>query len=170
MKDEVRFRIYPDSRQAQAITRTFGCCRLIYNKGLALCMERDREGREISYPELFKMLADLKHDEKFSFLNNADSDALDRTLQGLIEDYAGYKEGTAPCPSFKKKRSPCQSYRTGNEQGPIYVTKEGICLPNLGVMKSLPPAEVSGVCFATIRYVKDEGYYAALDMEDGQKM
>lgn len=173
MKDEVRFRIYPDSRQALAITRTFGCCRLIYNKGLALCMEQDRKGKEISYPRLFKMLADLKQDEKFSFLNEADSDALDQTLKCLIKDYGRYKEGTAPCPSFKKKRSPCQSYQTGNEQGPICITGEGICLPNLGVMKSLPPAEVSGICFATIGYMKDEGYYAALaaeDMEDGQKM
>ena len=35
MQKGVRFRIYPNREQKNLIGQTLGCCRLIYNKGLA---------------------------------------------------------------------------------------------------------------------------------------
>ena len=32
----IRIRIYPNKEQKNLIANTFGCCRLVYNKGLAM--------------------------------------------------------------------------------------------------------------------------------------
>ena len=36
MNKGVKFRIYPNRIQKELINQTLGCCRLIYNKGLAM--------------------------------------------------------------------------------------------------------------------------------------
>jgi len=36
MNKGIKFRIYPNKEQQNLINKTFGCCRLIYNKGLEL--------------------------------------------------------------------------------------------------------------------------------------
>lgn len=36
MNKGVKFRAYPNKEQQNLINQTFGCCRLIYNKGLAM--------------------------------------------------------------------------------------------------------------------------------------
>lgn len=36
MQKGIKFRIYPNREQENLINQTLGCCRLIYNKGLAI--------------------------------------------------------------------------------------------------------------------------------------
>lgn len=36
MNKGVKFRAYPNKEQQNLINQTFGCCRFIYNKGLAI--------------------------------------------------------------------------------------------------------------------------------------
>ena len=36
MQKGIKFRIYPNREQQNLIHQTLGCCRLIYNKGLAM--------------------------------------------------------------------------------------------------------------------------------------
>ena len=36
MQKGVKFRIHPNKEQKDLINQTLGCCRLIYNKGLAM--------------------------------------------------------------------------------------------------------------------------------------
>ena len=49
MKKGVRFRAYPNKSQRNLIDRTFGCCRLIYNKGLAMRNDAYANGDKIGY-------------------------------------------------------------------------------------------------------------------------
>ena len=49
MKKGVQFRIYPNKTQKNLINQTFGCCRLIYNKGLAMREEAFKIGTKIGY-------------------------------------------------------------------------------------------------------------------------
>ena len=36
MQKGIKFRAYPNKEQQSLINQTLGCCRLIYNKGLAM--------------------------------------------------------------------------------------------------------------------------------------
>ena len=36
MQKGVKFRIYPNREQQNLINQTLGCCRLVYNRGLAM--------------------------------------------------------------------------------------------------------------------------------------
>lgn len=39
MQKGIKFRIYPNREQENLIVQTLGCCRFIYNKGLAMRKE-----------------------------------------------------------------------------------------------------------------------------------
>ena len=44
MQKGIKFRIYPNKEQQNIINQTLGCCRLIYNKGLAMRNEAYQNG------------------------------------------------------------------------------------------------------------------------------
>ena len=80
----LRIRIYPNKQQKILIAKTFGCCRLIYNKGLALRKNTyENEGKSIGYKETNAMLTSLKKEDDFSFLKEVDSIALQQSLRDL---------------------------------------------------------------------------------------
>ena len=47
MQKGIKFRIYPNKEQQNLINQTLGCCRLIYNKGLAMRNEAYENGNKI---------------------------------------------------------------------------------------------------------------------------
>ena len=83
MQKGIKFRIYPNREQKNLIHQTLGCCRLIYNRGLAMRKESYEEGKKIGYTQTSAMLTELKKQEEFAFLKAADSIALQQSLQDL---------------------------------------------------------------------------------------
>ena len=67
MQKGIRFRIYPDREQQNFISQTLGCCRFIYNKGLAMRKEAYGNGDNIGYSQTSAMLTELKKCEGFAF-------------------------------------------------------------------------------------------------------
>ena len=51
MQKGIKFRIYPNREQQNLINQTLGCCRLIYNKGLAMRNEAYENGNKIGYAD-----------------------------------------------------------------------------------------------------------------------
>ena len=49
MQKGIKFRIYPNRKQKNLIHRTLGCCRLIYNRELAMRKEGYENGKKIGY-------------------------------------------------------------------------------------------------------------------------
>ena len=80
MQKGVKFRIYPNKEQQTIINQTLGCCRLIYNKGLAMRNEAYQNGNKIGYSQTSAMLTDLKKSDDFAFLKAVDSIALQQSL------------------------------------------------------------------------------------------
>ena len=60
MQKGIKFRIYPNREQQNLINQTLGCCRLIYNKGLAMRNEAYENGNKIGYAQTSAMLTELK--------------------------------------------------------------------------------------------------------------
>ena len=83
MQKGIKFRIYPNREQQNLINQTLGCCRLIYNKGLAMRNEAYENGNKIGYSQTSSMLTELKKCEDFAFLKVVDSIALQQSLRDL---------------------------------------------------------------------------------------
>ena len=64
-----KYRLYPNKEQENLILQTFGCCRLIYNKGLNMRCEAYKNGEKVNYTQTSAMLTALKKTEQFAFLS-----------------------------------------------------------------------------------------------------
>ena len=49
MQKGIKFRAYPNKEQQNLINQTLGCCRLIYNKGLAMRNVAYENGSKVGY-------------------------------------------------------------------------------------------------------------------------
>ena len=65
MQKGIKFRIYPNKGQKAFIHQTLGCCRFIYNRGLAMRKEGYEKGEKIGYGQTSAMLTELKKQEEF---------------------------------------------------------------------------------------------------------
>lgn len=95
MQKGIKFRIYPNREQQNLINQTLGCCRLIYNKGLAMRNEAYENGNKIGYDQTSAMLTGLKKREDFAFLKEVDSIALQQSLRDLDRGFVNFFRLTA---------------------------------------------------------------------------
>ena len=105
MQKGIKFRIYPNKEQQNLIHQTLGCCRLIYNKGLAMRNEAYESGNKIGYAQTSAMLTELKKCEDFAFLKVVDSIALQQSLRDLDRGFVNFFQKRAAHPTFKSKHN-----------------------------------------------------------------
>ena len=92
MNKGVKFRAYPNKEQQNLINQTFGCCRFVYNKGLAMRNDAFVNVQKIGYVQTSAMLTELKKQEAFAFLKCADSIALQQSLRDLDRGFKNFFE------------------------------------------------------------------------------
>lgn len=165
MKKGVRFRIYPNREQKNLINRTFGCCRLIYNKGLDLRNESYKNGGKAGYNQTSAMLTDLKKKQEFEFLKEVDSIALQQTLRDLDKGFVNYFQKRAGHPVFKSKHNHYQSYRTINQKDTIRIAGRYLKLPKVGSVKVRQSMEIGKINNVTIECTPTGKYFAVLNVE-----
>ena len=165
MQKGIKFRIYPNREQQNLINQTFGCCRLIYNKGLAMRNEAYENGNKIGYSQTSAMLTELKRCEDFAFLKVVDSIALQQSLRDLDKGFVNFFQKRAAHPVFKSKHNRHQSYRTVNQGGNIRIAGKYIKLPKLGYVKIRQSMEVGKIKNATIEHTPTGKYFAVLNVE-----
>lgn len=71
MNKGIKFRIYPNKEQKKLILKTFGCCRLIYNKGLDMRINAYKNGENVNYSKTSTMLTELKKQDDFAFFKRS---------------------------------------------------------------------------------------------------
>ena len=103
MQKGIKFRIYPNRDQKNLINQTFGCCRLIYNKGLDMRSEAYSNGHKVGYPQTSAMLTELKKCEDFAFLKAVDSIALQQSLRDLDRGFANFFSKTCCVSNIQKQ-------------------------------------------------------------------
>ena len=165
MKKGIKFRIYPNKEQQNLIKQTFGCCRLIYNKGLAMRNEAYKDGNKIGYSQTSAMLTELKRCEGFAFLKTVDSIALQQSLRDLDKGFVNYFQKRAAHPIFKGKHNRRQSYRTVNQGNNIRIVGRYIKLPKIGYVKIRQSMEVGKISNVTIVHTPTGKYFAVLNVE-----
>lgn len=165
MQKGIKFRIYPNKKQQQLINQTLGCCRLIYNKGLAMRNEAYENGNKIGYSQTSAMLTQLKRCEEFSFLKVVDSIALQQSLRDLDRGFVNFFHKRAAHPTFKSKHNHHQSYRTVNQGDTIHIVGRYIKLPKLGFVKIRQSMEVGTINHVTVEHTPTGKYFAVLNVQ-----
>ena len=165
MQKGIKFRIYPNREQQNLINQTLGCCRFIYNRGLAMRKEAFENGQKIGYSQTSAMLTELKRGEDFAFLKVVDSMALQQSLRDLDRGFTNFFQKRAAHPTFKSKHNRHQSYRTINQGENIRMVGKYIKLPKLGLVKIRQSMEVGKINNVTIEHTPTGKYFAVLNVE-----
>ncbi len=165
MQKGVRFRIYPNREQQKIINRTFGCCRLVYNKGLAMRNEAYKNGEKVAYKQTSAMLTGLKRQGDFAFLREVDSIALQQTLRDLDKGFVNFFQKRVAHPVFKSKHHLHQSYRTINQGDNIRFIGKYIKLPKLGPVKVRQSMDVGTIRNVTVERTPTNKYFVVLCVE-----
>jgi len=165
MNKGVKFRACPNKEQQNLINRTLGCCRLIYNKGLAMRNDAYSNGKKIGYNQTSAMLTDLKKQADFAFLKDVDSIALQQSLRDLDRGFKNFFEKRARHPQFKSKHNNHQSYRTINQNNNIRIIGKYIKLPKLGYVKIKQSMEVGHINNVTVERTPTGKYFVVLNVD-----
>lgn len=165
MQKGVKFRIYPTREQQNLINQTLGCCRLIYNKGLAMRNDAYSNGNKVGYGQMSAMLTELKKNNDFQFLKAVDSIALQQSLRDLDRGFVNFFRQRASHPTFKSKHNNHQSYRTVNQGNNIRIVGKYIKLPKLGFVKIRQSMEVGKINNVTVERTPTGKYYTVLNVE-----
>ena len=164
MNKGVKFRIYPNKQQQNLMNQTFGCCRLIYNKGLAMRNNAFENGQKIGYTQTSAMLTALKKQDDFAFLKDVDSIALQQSLRDLDRAFVNMFQKRAKHPQFKSKHNYHQSYRTINQGDNIRIVGKYIKLPKLGYVKVRQSMEIGHINNVTVEKTPSEKYFVVLNL------
>ncbi|MFE1783485.1 RNA-guided endonuclease InsQ/TnpB family protein [Streptomyces sp. NPDC059506] len=169
------FRLYPSAGQRSALSRAFGCARVVYNDAL-----RAREtARAAGLPfipsgELSKQLTASKKTPGRAWLAEVSSVVLQQSLRDLDTAYKNFFDGlrgkrpkTGP-PRFKSHKDTRQSVRFTANAGWKITTGGKLRLPKVGDLavkwsRSLPSTP------STVTVVKDSAgrYFASFVVETG---
>ena len=165
MNKGVKFRIYPNKQQEILINQTLGCCRLIYNKGLAMRKDSFENGLKTGYKETSSMLTKLKKDNEYSFLKDVDSIALQQSLRDLDRAYKNFFNKLANYPNFKSKHNHSQAYRTVNQNNGVRIANKYIKLPKLGYVKVKQSMDIGHINNVTIQKTSTNKYFVVLNVD-----
>ncbi len=165
MNKGVKFRIYPNKIQRDLINRTFGCCRFIYNYGLAMRKDAFESGTPVGYRDMSARLTSLKTMDEYSFLKEVDSIALQQSLRDLDTAYRNFFKHLGKYPRFKSKHDNHQSYRTLNQGNNIRIVGKYIKLPKLGYVKVKQSMEVGHINHAVIERTPSGRYFVVLNAD-----
>ncbi len=134
IKRTYRFRLYPNEFQKQLIEKTLGCSRQIYNEFLSVCKSKYGKDNtfQINKCNLIKLLP--KYKEKYPYLKEVDSIALQQTVIHLYNAYINFFRHNTEFPTFKKKKND-YGYITMNINNSIRIEKNEIQIPKIGKVK-----------------------------------
>lgn len=124
------YRIYPNKSQEVQIAKQFGCCRVVYNKTLALRKETyETTQKHLSKYDLIKEITKWKKQEDFSWLNEVNSQALQQAVLDMDTAYQRFFREKTGFPKFRSKKTHRYSFRypqgckLDNEGNKIYLPK-----------------------------------------------
>ena len=104
-----KYRFYPTPEQTDLLSKTFGCCRYVWNTLLDWrSKEYSLKANKINYSKSCLKLTDIKKETEW--LNEVSSVALQQSLRNQDSAFSNFFKKIAAYPTFKKKNSK-QSFR-----------------------------------------------------------
>ena len=166
MEKAYKYRIYPNKKQREIITKTFGCCRFVYNKYLAKRIELYGHNKEsFSYVQCANDMKNLK--SELVWLKEVDSTALQSSLKDLDFAYKKFFKEHSGYPKFKSKKTHRYSYKSKCTNGNIQYCDKHIKLPKLGMVKTKNKLIPQGrILNATVSQEPSGKYFVSLCCTD----
>lgn len=166
MEKAYKYRIYPNKEQQILITKTFGCCRFVYNYYLDKRIQAYKENKtSLNYYDCCKDLTLLKN--KLEWLKEPDKCSLQNSLKNLDFAYKKFFKEHGGFPKFKSKKNHKLSYRTSYCNNNIEFKNNHIKLPKLGWVKTRDKQVPQGrILNATISQEPSGKYYCSLCCTD----
>lgn len=160
-------RLYPNKQQEVLFSKTFGCCRKVYN-----CM---LEARQKSYEATGTACRSKPSDfyEAFPFLKEVDSNALTAevlTLNTAFKNFFYRKVDGVGLPKFKAKHNDKDSYTTYRTKDNIRIEGRKLRLPKVGFVSFRNYEDVDwsnkAIRHVTVTRSRAGKYYASLFVEE----
>ena len=104
VKRAFKYRFYPTPEQAEALFRTFGCVRKVYNMALAARTEAWARQERVNYNQTSAMLTAWKKTEELSFLSEVSSVPLQQTLRHQHTAFGNFFAQRAKYPRYKSRK------------------------------------------------------------------
>ena len=155
-----KIRIYPNKQQEAQILLTFGQTRFVWNKMLAMQLERYKNGGKfVNNFGMTYLLKPLKNE--YPWLNESSAQSLQQVCKDLSDTFKNLFEHRAGKPKYKSRKYPKQSYKI--PQYIFVLDKHHIKLPKLGSVYYRSGREIKGkVKNVTIRKSATNKYYASV--------
>lgn len=159
-----KIRIYPDTKQADKLARSFGCARWFWNNSLAETQKLYHEtGKGLGQFALNARLPGLK--KEFEWLKETHSQVLQSVSLNLSRAFINFFERRAAYPNFKSKHGR-QSIQY--PQGVKIVEGRKLFLPKIGHVKAKVHREISGtIKTVTISKTPSGKFFASILTETG---
>ena len=176
-----KYRIYPNTEQANTLNRFFGCTRKVYNLLLSWWNDARRISKETGEPMPKRPdYTYFKNMEEYSYLKECDAVALqqarvhfDNAIDNYFQSLKGGRKGRkSGFPTFKKKDVSKDSYTTFNNNGGnvrLFDDGKTIKLPKVGWVKiKLHRTFCGTIKSVTVSRSKSSNYYVSLTVETYQ--
>lgn len=135
MEKSYKYRVYPNKKQKELISKTFGCCRFVYNYYLGKRIKMyENDKKTLTYVQCAADLTRLKRD--MEWLKEVDAIALQSSLKDLDRAYQNFFKENTGYPKFKTKKTHRYSYQTKYSHANIEFFGQYIKLPKLGKLKT----------------------------------
>lgn len=166
MEKTFEYRIYPNNAQKVLLQKTFGCCRYVFNKVLAMRQKEYKQGKKSKGINHYITQIPTWKKTEAPWLAEVDSMALQQSLRDLDKAYKNFfrNPGKIGFPRFKSKHNHRQSYRTNTVS---ILDSSHIKLPKVGVVKARISRPIEGrILSATVKQVPTGKYFVTICCAD----
>ncbi|AFZ14026.1 transposase, IS605 OrfB family [Crinalium epipsammum PCC 9333] len=163
MLDVLKVKIYPNKGQREALTKSFGCSRFVFNYYLNKTNTQYQEtGKGMSYCDMALDLTQLKKLSDYEWLTEVTAATLQQTLKNLESAFKNFFFKRARFPKYKSKHRH-QSIRYPES---CSIKNGGLKLPKLGIVKASISKSINGkIKSVTVSINSTDKYFAAILFE-----
>ena len=163
----IKYRVYPTTEQATIFTKTFGCCRKVYN----LMLSDKIEGYKATGK--FPTVTPAKYKDEYPYLREVDSLALANKQMDLQEAFRNRfsrsRKKKNGFPKYKSAKHSRKAYTTNNQKGTVAIIDgKYIRLPKVGKVQAVIhriPDDGWSIKSATVSQESDGKYYISVLFE-----
>lgn len=164
MNKAYKYRIYPNKKQIEMFSNTFGSVRFVYNKLLNIQEESNTYMSKVDSNNYCNRVLKIE----YPWLKEVDKFSLTNSIFNLNEAYKRYFNKLSNRPVYKSKRYSRNSYTTNFTNNNIEIGEDYIKLPKVKKVKAKIhrlPNEDWKIKQATISKQSDNKYYVSILFE-----
>ena len=161
-----KYRIYPNKEQMMQITKTFGCCRFVYNQILAYRKSQYETEKKSMSKTACNNYCNQVLKVQYEWLKDVDKFALTNAIYNMDSAYQKFFKEHTGYPRFKSRHNKRKSYTTNFTNDNIEVSGNSIKLPKLKHVKAKIHRKFTGqIKSATISQTPSGKYFVSVLVE-----